>query len=179
MSKEALADLVTYSSIVQGFGIIFAIFLSWWQMRRTNAVTQTAQYQGALQLMLDWRSDIIADPSLVGQYHTEEFFDKAFEILPAREYFHTMKLLHIFEHCWLLNSRGVIPRDMWDPWSYNLILLMRQDKKRTLWNYVKTVNVFNRKFVTFVDKIVSEEDQKSKKHVPGIESAEKAMQAPT
>jgi hypothetical protein len=183
MSNATLTLLVSFSSIVQGIGTIFvaaAFFLSRRQVRlmsadvhqtrldtaRAETVSQMAQYQGALQLMFDWRSELIANPALAASFSAEPFFAEAFKILPEQEYFHTVKLFHIFEHIWLLNSRQIIHNDMWEPWSHNIVLLMRQKKKRELWKLLKDIGIFNRTFVQFVDKAVKELDDKEKK-APG------------
>jgi len=181
MGNSALSDelnhFVAYATIAQGIGILFvaaAFIVSLRQMKKSNTAAQMTQYQGAVQLMLDWRSNIIADPKLVEEYDTEDYFKKAFKDVPIPTYFHTIKLLHIFEHCWLLNDRGVIPSDLWQPWSNNICLLMRRSKERDLWKHVRTANVFNGEFVKFVDGVVTEAERKAK---PGKASTKTAADA--
>ncbi|MES1157613.1 MAG: hypothetical protein ABUL67_00810 [Haliangium ochraceum] len=175
MSNETLALLTAISSIVQGVGTIFvaaAFVVSRRQLsimreevhqnrisiENGHAIDQMSQYQGALQLMFDWRSELIANPDLAEGFRDEPFFAEAFKLLPEQQYFHTVKLFHIFEHFWLLNSRKIIHEDIWKPWSRNIILLMRQKKKRAIWDLLKKIGIFNVSFVSFVDDEVQAMD---------------------
>jgi hypothetical protein len=112
-------SVVEWASIVQAVGTVFIAltFVIYWRQlgtmrkqlddnRRTN---ETSQYQAALQLMFDWRSDLIGNPKLADGFRDAPFYESVFQVLPVEQYFHTMKLFHIYQHYWLLKSHGVIP----------------------------------------------------------------------
>ncbi len=124
--------------------------------RRTN---RASQYQAALQLMFDWRSEIIAKPELADGFGEEAYFKKAFGMLPRERYFHLIKLFHIFEHYWLLHDQNVIEPNMWIGWSHNLFLTLSEGESRQVWDLAKEAKIFNSKFVAFVEKGLKDESQ--------------------
>jgi hypothetical protein len=156
-----VALLTRWAPVIQAAGTLFlAVTLTvYWlqlttmqaQLQHAARANQTLQYHAALNLMCDWRAQIIADPHLADGFRAEPFFAEVFEILPDREYFHTLSLFNIFEHYWLLHDRATIDDDMWRGWSRNIVLIMSQGKKQRVWEHLRRVEVFNPRFVAYVD----------------------------
>jgi hypothetical protein len=158
--------LVKISALIQAVATPFValtFFLVLYQLRAMQVqladarrVAQTSQHQAALQLMFDWRSEIIADPSLADGFRSEGFFREVFEAVPPKRYFHNIKLFHIFEYYWLLYHRKIIDDDMWSGWSHNLSLVIKEVESRRIWEFVRGAQTFNPVFVAYVDDILKQ-----------------------
>ncbi len=157
--------LIELASLIQAAGTIFIAltFVIYWHQlgamrkqlednRRTN---QTSQYQAALQLMFDWRSDLISNPQLAHGFEDSPYYAAAFSIMPIDQYFHTMKLFHVFQHYWLLNNLEVIDKRIWDGWAKNIEINMQVELHQKIWNKLKEHQVFDTPFVSFIDNCVT------------------------
>lgn len=164
-----------WAALIQAAGTIFitATFVVYWhqlkamraqleaakrQMEENRRTNQMAQYQAALQLLFDWRAEMIANPTLAEGFRDSPYFRDAFTILPEQRYFHTVKLFHIFEHFWLLHDRGVIDDQMWQGWARNAAILVQPEATRALWRKLQSAGVFNPGFVQFMDRLVDATD---------------------
>lgn len=130
------------------------------QLSSSFKTQQTSQYQAALQLMFDWRSEAIANPDLVQHFSDDPYFQEVFNIIPVQQYFHTLKLFHIFELYWLLRQRSVINDQMWEGWANNVKILVRPEKNLMIWKKLKNAGIFNPGFVEFVEDMIKNSEIK-------------------
>jgi hypothetical protein len=133
------------------------------QIRDQVRSQRTAQYQAAMTLMFNWRSDLINKPELAERLREPDGGSKYFQDVLDRQgvesYFHTLKLFHIFEIYFILHREGVIDESMWQGWKKNVAILMTPKQNRELWATLKSIHVLNRDFETFVDEIIEQKLQ--------------------
>ncbi len=126
------------------------------QIRLLIRSARTAQYQTALHMMFEWRSDIINHPTLAERYKSSTYFKEVFGEQGIESYFHTLKLFHTLEVFYLLQDYKIINAKMWSSWKQQADIVMTPDKNRKLWRRLKAVSVYNAKFVKEIDAVVDD-----------------------
>jgi hypothetical protein len=129
------------------------------QIGESNRAQRTSQYQAAVSMMLDWRSDILQH-SKIGEWLGDSergstYFHDVIKKYGAENYFHTVKLFHIFEFLHILHEEKVITSEMWSGWEKNLELIVTSQDMREIWSRLKGVGIFEDKFELAVDRIVA------------------------
>lgn len=128
------------------------------QIKNSNRAERTSQYQAALNMMFDWRSDIINDAdiakSIGDPLRGSAYFHDVIERYGAKSYFHTVKLFHILEYLHILHKESVITDQMWAGWQKNLELIVTAQDTREIWARLKNVGIFEDQFEALVDEIV-------------------------
>jgi hypothetical protein len=150
--------MTTTDTIVlsQSIVMLLTLFVLIWQIRVFINTSRTAQYQAALQMLFDWRSDIIRDEELAKRYETSTYFQEVFEDQPPKEYFHTLKLFQTLEVLFLLQHHGVINQQMGIVWRRQAEVIFTPKPNRILWVKLKAVSIYNTDFTSAVDSIVAE-----------------------
>ena len=108
-----------------------------YQIHMLRKSTCTSQYQTALQMLFNWRTDIIENPELAKRYEDVTFFKEVFKEHGEQSYFHTVKIFHVLEVFFLLRKSNVIEKDMWDAWEKQVEIIMAPVKNRDLWKKLK------------------------------------------
>ncbi len=140
--------------LTQAVVMLLTLIVLVWQIRVFIKTARTAQYQTALQMLFDWRSDLIQNESLAERYESSRYFREVFLEHGVSQYFHTLKLFHILEVFFLLRDHGVINENMAEAWIKQTEIVMTPEKNRSLWHRLKRVNIYHKRFVDEVDAIV-------------------------
>jgi hypothetical protein len=161
---QALSALVAVIALLI---VVWQVFLLRRQIEESTRTQRTSQYQAALQLIFDWRSDVIDNPDLAKRFvdpnSGSDYFPEILKHQSVEGYFHTLKLFHIFEIFFLLYKEGVITKEMWEGWENNANVVMSIKLNQELWEKVKGKQAFNSDFVQIIDQIV-----KSQKETLGV-----------
>jgi len=74
--------------------LLFTLVILIWQTRENVKATRSSQYQSAVRLMFEWRSDVLKSPALAESMKNSKYFEEMFAKYGVETYFHTLKLLH-------------------------------------------------------------------------------------
>lgn len=140
--------------IAQTMALIVTVVIMIRQTKRNTKTTEASQYQNAMQLMFEWRTDVQNDADLVKHYKEVDYFNKIFKEYGVEFYFHNLKLFSTLEMFFMLNSKKIIDENMMRSWENNAKILMQPLKNRKLWNDLHKINIYNEDFSKWMDKIV-------------------------
>jgi hypothetical protein len=133
------------------------------QIEESNRTQKTSQYLSSLQIMSDWRSEIIQNNDLAERFiidHDSAYFKAALKDGNVKSYFHRLNLFHILELFFILHANKIIDDKMWKGWNNQSTILIKSDKNRQLWKDVLSIpNIFHPDFEEFINKKVVEEEK--------------------
>jgi len=127
------------------------------QTRESIKSVRIGQYQEALKMIFEWRSDILDDEELAADIAADKYTE-LFDKYGVKKYYHTLKLFQTFEVFYILHDTKVIDHVMWIGWQNNLAGILTSHRTRGIWKDLRHLNLFHSGFMTIVDSIVSKLD---------------------
>jgi len=149
----------TLLSLSQTVVLFITLFILIWQINLNMKTIRMSQYQDALKMMFECRSDLINNDD-ISKLLESNYFNKLFSEYGKKEYFVTLKLLHTFEVFLLLNKSKIIKDAMWKGWKNNLEKVLETGKIRTVWKNLESVHIFHQDFISLVDDLIEEIESK-------------------
>lgn len=152
MSKVTISDIILFFTLLVLF---FTLLVLIWQTRENIRSIQMSQYQDALRMMFDVRSEIISKPEIIEEEQEHDYFNKVYLAAGGKQrYYYKLKLFHAFEVFFLLHENKVITSDMWLSWSNNIQTTLKSESNRKIWSMMRQHNIFNEEFAKFVDSLI-------------------------
>jgi hypothetical protein len=140
------------------------------QIEESNRTQKTSQYLSSLQIMSDWRSEIIQNEDLAKRFIEDydlEYLKAALNEGNAKSYFHRVQLFHILELFFILQENKVIDPKMWQGWDRQSTILIESDKNRQIWkSFLSKTNIFHPDFEEYINKKVVEVELQTKVKSP-------------
>ena len=149
----------TLFSLSQTVVLFITLLILIWQTKLNMKTNKMSQYQDALKMMFECRSDIINNDDL-SKLLESNYFEELFSEYGRKEYFILLKVLHTFEIFFLLNKSKIIEADMWNGWKNNLKKTLESKEIRNAWENLESVHIFHQEFIILVDNLIEEIESK-------------------
>lgn len=149
----------TLLSLSQTAVLFITLLILIWQTKLNMKTIKMSQYQDALKMMFECRSDIINNDDICKLLESN-YFEEILSEYGRKEYFILLKVLHTFEVFFLLNESKIIKADMWNGWKNNLKKTLGCKEIRNLWENLECVDIFHQDFIILVNNLIEEIESK-------------------